>query len=198
MNKKANTDYPILETISNRWSPRSFREDEIPNEKIRSLFEAARWASSGFNDQPWRYMVGSKGSTSWNNLLDCLVEGNRDWAKKAPFLILVCAETISKTTGKFSTYATFDAGQSLALLCIQATELGLYTHPMAGFHKDKAISLFHLPSTVEPIVILAVGYKDSPDLLPENLKNLEVSPRQRKNFNEFVFTDKFNQPSEIF
>ena len=98
MNKKATTEYKVLNVISERWSPRSFREDEIPVEKIRSLFEASRWSSSAFNDQPWRYIVGIKGSSSWNNILDCLVEGNRDWAQRSPLLLLVCAETLSPKT----------------------------------------------------------------------------------------------------
>ncbi len=198
MNKKANHTFPILDLIAERWSPRSFKTEDVPVQKIQSLFEAARWCSSAFNDQPWRYIVGNKKNPTWNAIFDCLNEGNREWNQNVPLLILVCCETHSPITGKTNPYASFDTGQSMATLCQQAQYLGLHTHPMAGFHKEKAREFFQLPSTIEPLTVLAVGYLDTPNKLSEKYMTAELSERKRRGFSEFVFFEKYNQPLEMF
>lgn len=159
----APADHPIHDLIKNRWSPRAFAEKTVESEKIDSLLEAARWAPSSFNEQPWRYVVGIKGDETHAKLTECLVEGNA-WAKAAPVLMLSVAKKLFDRNQKPNRHYLHDTGAASTIMALQATELGLFIHQMAGYDLDKARELFHIDETYEPAAMIAIGYP------PENLQ----------------------------
>jgi len=191
MSKKAVTTYPVHEYIQNRWSPRAFADKLIDKNKIMSLFEAARWSASAFNEQPWRFIYATRDNPeAFNKLLNCLVEGNRIWCKNAPLLILtVVKKTFSNN--KQNTKAEHDLGLATGNLTFQAMSMGLYVHPMSGIDVDNAIKIFNIPVDYLPSTMIAAGYLGNPEQLPEHLMKPEISPRKRKPFNEIVFEGKF-------
>ncbi len=186
MEKKAKTEYPIHEHLANRWSPRSFDVSKnITQEDINSLFEAARWAPSAFNVQPWSFIYGKRNNQTFNKIVDVLVPFNQLWAPKSSVLILVCGNEKLADGNNNPTY-TYDCGNAVANLTLEATSRGLYVHQMSGFDVNKAKTQFNLPENIIPLAILAVGYIDAPENLHENLVNMEMAPRERKPFQEFV------------
>jgi nitroreductase len=191
--KHAETAYPIHELLRARWSPRAFAARPIEREVICSLLEAARWAPSSFNEQPWRFLVARKeDSETLKKLAGCLSEGNRPWAERAPLLILTVAKTYFRDDpAKANRHAFHDVGLATQNLVIQATALGLYVHQMAGFDRAGARELFDIPEGYEPVAVLAVGYLDDPDTLPENLRERELAPRARKPLREIAFAERF-------
>jgi nitroreductase len=198
MKKTAPAKYDIHPLLAERWSPRAYSSKEIPAKAIQRLFEAARWAPSSSNDQEWRFIIGFKGDEAHKKLFDTLVEFNRLWAGEAYMLMLVCGETISKKTGKYSPIYAYDVGQAVAMLSIQATHEGLYAHQMGGFDKSRAKEIFELPEHVEPLTVISIGYSGNAEDLHPNLKPMEKAERVRNNFNTFVFTNKFGEPSTLF
>ena len=176
--------------IAKRWSPRTFSDKEIEPEKITLMFEAARWAPSCYNEQPWTFIAGSKKSCPevWDQVLSCLVEFNQSWAKPAPLLIITVAHLKFAKNGNDNVIAKYDLGQSAMSLVLQAQSMGLFTHQMGGFDSEKARTLFNLPENYVAVSIIAVGYLGTLDQLGEDLRKLEESPRQRKEQTEFVFT----------
>ena len=193
MEKPADTTFDIHPIIKKRWSPRAFQSTPIQKETVQRLLEAARWAPSSFNEQPWRFMVGFKGDDTWQKIHDTMVEFNQQWAGNAPVLIMAIGNKIS-SKGKTNAVYQYDVGQSMAYLTFQATEEGLATHQMGGFSKEKAIELFGLPEDHEPIALIAIGRQDKPGALSPDFEKMEKSPRVRKPFDELVFAGKFGQP----
>lgn len=178
---------PIHPLLENRWSPRSFSNQPVETESLLSLFEAARWAPSANNLQPWVYIVTTQAEPQpYAALLGTLGERNQLWAKHAPVLILAVVQT-EREPGKPHFWASYDLGQSVAQLAIEAVDLGLAVHQMAGFDRSKAGLLFQIPAGFEAMTVLAVGYIGSPDHLPEDQRQREISPRQRKPLSQFVF-----------
>ncbi|MDO8896520.1 MAG: nitroreductase family protein, partial [Bacteroidales bacterium] len=157
MQKPANNIYPIHPLIRKRWSPRAFLTKSVEKDKLQSLFEAARWAASGSNDQPWQFIVGFNGDETWNRIFETLVEFNQLWTKEVPVLLVACANTISKKSGRKNPSYEYDLGQAVATLSLQATHMGLFVHQMGGFDKAKTVLLFELPNTSKPIVAIAIG-----------------------------------------
>ncbi len=198
MKKIAPAIYDIHPLLAARWSPRAYSPKEIPVEGLRRILEAARWAPSSSNDQEWRYIIGFRNDFTYRKIFDTLVEFNQLWAGEAPVLLLACTETISPKTGKPGSIAIYDAGQSVAMLTIQAEHEGLFVHQMGGFDKKKIREYFDLPDSVEPLTILSIGYYGDPTKLHPNLQPLEKSDRVRNNFNTFVFTNKYGEPSGLF
>jgi nitroreductase len=198
MNKPAPVTYEVHPLISSRWSPRAYNSKDIPKDALRRIFEAARWAPSSSNDQEWRYIIGFKGDQTWQHIFDTLVEFNQLWAKDAPVLILACGMTISAKTGKNSPVYSYDVGQSVAMLSLQAAHEGLYVHQMGGYDKQKARELFNLPNEVEPLTAISIGYYGDAGNLHPNLQPMEMAERVRNNFNTFVFANKYGQPSGLF
>ncbi|MFB6346610.1 MAG: nitroreductase family protein [bacterium] len=194
MEKPAETDHPVHELIQRRWSPRTFSDEPIGDETLRSLFEAARWAPSCYNDQPWHFIVGSKRhhSDTYADLYDCLVEGNQTWAETAPVLALSVARTRFEHNGKENKHALHDVGLAAENLVLEALSRGIFVHQMAGFSEDKARKTFDIPENHEPVAAFAMGYPGSPDSLPEELQKKEESDRSRKPLDEFVFTGKWD------
>ena len=198
MEKLAETQIPIHELIRRRWSPRAFSERPVESDKLRSVLEAARWAPSSRNEQPWAYLVATREDPeSYEALLGVLVSANRSWAHKAPVLILTLAHTQFAKDGAPNRHGFFDLGQATANLLIQATSLGLATHQMAGFDVEAARQRFRVPAGWEPMSVMALGYPGEVESLPEALREREVEPRRRKPLDEFVFSGTWGHPASI-
>jgi nitroreductase len=198
MQKLAETRYPIHELLRERWSPRAFADRMVEPEKLRSLLEAARWAPSSFNEQPWSFIVATKEHAGeYERLLSCLVEGNVRWAQHAPVLMLSVARLAFERNQKPNRHAFHDVGLAVENLVIQATALGLAVHQMAGFHVDKARELFSIPDGHEPVAALVLGFPGDPAGLPEDLREREVAPRIRKPLESFVFSGQWGQSSPL-
>jgi len=195
--KPAETSAPIHDLIRHRWSPRAFDPRPVEPEKLRSLFEAARWAASSYNAQPWYFLVGTKDDPeNYNRVLHTFVEFNQSWAKQAPVLALSVAK-LTFDDGKPNRHAFHDVGQSAANLTTQAEELGLSVHQMAGIDPEKARKVFHIPADYEAVAGIALGYAGDPASLPDELRKRELAPRQRKPLDSFVFTGQWGKSSPL-
>lgn len=186
--KQAVTAYPVDRLIRDRWSPRAFADRSVDRETLGSLLEAARWAASCFNDQPWSFIVAPReDAAAFAKALSCLVPGNQAWAKDAPLLLLSLARTTFAHNGKPNRHAWHDVGAATAQMALQAASLGLYIHPMAGIEVEKIRSDYALPDNVDPVAAIAVGWLGDPATLPEKLEKSERGPRSRKDLGEVVF-----------
>jgi nitroreductase len=155
---------------------------------VNSLFEAARWAPSSNNEQPWRFVAAGKDEAEqWNRLLACLVEGNRIWAARAPMLILSIARLHFEKWDKPNRHALHDVGMATGNLVLQATALGLVARQMAGFDVEKARIDLKIPSGFEPVAMIAVGYPGDPTQLPDALRQRELASRERHTSSTFVY-----------
>jgi nitroreductase len=187
MNKPATTNVTLHELIRNRWSPRAFAEKPVAPEILRSLFEAARWAPSSNNEQPWAYLVATKDDPeNFAKMLGVLVEFNASWAKHAPVLALSVAHLKTQRDGKPNRVALHDVGSATAQLTFEANSRDLLVHQMAGFDAEKARQTFAIPPDWEPVAAIALGYPGDHASLPEKLREREVAPRMRKPLDEFV------------
>ena len=163
MEKPAETAYPIEELLRRRWNPRAFAERPVEPEKLASMFEAARWSASCFNEQPWTFIVATRDDAAeFARLLSCLVEGNQTWASHAPVLMVSVARLNFAQTGKPNRHAIHDVGLATAQMILQATAMGLFAHPMAGFYPDKVRELYGVPEGYEPVAAIAAGYPGNP------------------------------------
>jgi nitroreductase len=197
MEKPADTQYPIHDLLRQRWSPRAFDDRPIEPEKLRSLFESARWAPSSNNRQPWRFLVATKEEkTEYDRLFNCLVEANQKSAYRAPVLMLTVAQ-LQFENGSPNRHALHDTGMAAENLVIQATALGLVAHQMAGFRIDQARADCKIPEGYEPVAMIAVGYPGDPALLSDRLRAREVQPRVRKPLTELVYSATWEQPSPL-
>ncbi len=188
----------LLELLERRWSPVAFSPRAVEPEKLRSLLEAARWAPSSFNEQPWVYLVATKDDPeNFQRLMGSLVEGNRAWAQHAPVLMLSVAKLNFALNGKPNRHALHDVGAAAAFLTMQATALGLYVHQMAGFDIEKARREFSIPEGYEPAAAMALGYLGDGADLPEKLRGRSPSARNRKPISEFVFTGSWGNTSPL-
>jgi nitroreductase len=195
---KAVTDYPINELIASRWSPYSFANRSVNDEDLRSLFEAARWAPSSYNEQPWSYLVAKREvADEFDRLLSCLVEGNQAWAKAASVLALGISRLNSARDNQPNRAAIHDLGVASASLVLEATARGLAVHQMIGIFPDKVRELYSVPEGHEPMTALAIGYAGDPNDLPEGLRARDAARRPRKPLKEFVFGGKWGATSNI-
>jgi nitroreductase len=198
MTKTAQTQVPILDLIAERWSPRAYQSRLVETEKIVAMLEAARWAASGGNSQPWSFVVATSDRPDDHIVMvRCLGEGNQRWARHAPLLMLVVAET-ETLDGQRRRHAWYDCGQAVSNLAIQAMHDGLMLRQMGGFDRDLARALYGIPATHEPICVLAIGYRADSDSLPEDLRDREDSPRVRKPLSDMVFSTKWGNTSDRF
>src|SRR5580704_17138322 len=187
MHKPAPSDFPVHQLIIDRWSPRAFSERPVPPDVLRSLFEAARWAPSSSNEQPWAYIVGTREDhENFAKMVSVLIEFNAGWAKNAPVLALAVAELNFAKNNAPNRNAQYDTGAATALLSVEATARGLAVHQMAGFDPAKAREVFAIPAGWEAIAAIAIGYPGDPNSLPQALKDRELAPRTRKPLSEFV------------
>ena len=197
MQKPAITQAPIHDIIANRWSPRAYDANKAVSQKqIISLLEAARWAPSCFGDEPWRFIVWDKNQdeTAWDIAYDCIVPGNQTWAKDAPVLILICADTLFSHNQKPNRWANYDTGAAAVSLCLQATSMGLVTHQMGGFDGEKTHAAFGIPEQIEMMSMLAVGYAADADTLSDEFKERALAPRKRRPLGELFYDGVWNQP----
>jgi nitroreductase len=198
LEKPAQTGTPVHKLISHRWSPRIFENRAVEPGKLRSLFEAARWAASSFNAQPWSFIVATKDDpANYQRVLDCFIEFNQGWAKSAPVLALSVAQMKFGHNNQPNSHAFHDVGQAAATLQIQAEELGLAVHQMAGIVPDKAREIFKIPAGYDVVAGFAIGYPGDPAALPDQLREKEVAPRERKPLDSFVFTGEWGKTSPI-
>jgi nitroreductase len=198
MQKPAITDSPVHELLKNRWSPRAFSERPVEPQVLRSLFEAARWAPSSNNEQPWAYLVATKDDAeNFAKMLGVLVEFNANWAKHAPVLALSVAHLKTNRDGKPNRVALHDVGTATAQLTFEANARGLLVHQMAGFDAEKARQTFAIPPDWEPVAAIAIGYPGNPESLPDKLRERELASRTRKPVDEFVMTGSWGHTASF-
>jgi nitroreductase len=179
----------VLPIFHTRWSPRSFTDREVSKADLAKVFEAARWAASSFNEQPWRFLVGTRNSTAYQKIFDSLMPFNQQWAYAAPVLILGTARTKFSHNGTPNRVALFDLGAASSYLTLQAAALGLVAHQMGGFEPDAARKAFAIPEDYIFGSVIALGYQGEPAALPnEQFLAQELAPRQRKPLKDFVFS----------
>ncbi len=189
--KQAAPAHPIHELISSRWSPYAFADRPVSQKDLCSLFEAARWAASSYNEQPWSYIVATREDPEeFQRLLSCLVDGNQPWAQAAPVLGLGCASLQFTRNNKPNPAAIHDLGLASATLTFEATARGLYVHQMIGIVPAKARQLYQIPEHVQPLTGLAIGYPADPSQLAETYRQRDLAQRDRKPLADFVFGRK--------
>lgn len=188
MSRSATVDVDIHELLKQRHSPYAFDPGRpVAGEDLRALFEAARWAMSSYNEQPWRYVVGVKGQgDTWDRIHDVLVEGNQPWAANAPVLALGIYDRWFARNDKPNKAAAHDLGAASAMLTLEATARGLVVHQMIGIEPEQARVTFALEERLEPFTALAIGYAGEPHHIPETYAERDRTPRQRKPVSEFV------------
>ncbi|PPS42404.1 nitroreductase [Chroococcidiopsis sp. TS-821] len=198
MDKTAKTQYPIDDLLRRRWSPLAFSARMVEPDKLRTVLEAASWAASSFNEQPWSFIVAtSDNKVEFERLLSILAQGNQEWAQYVPVLMLSVAKLHFERNGNENRHAFHDVGAAAATLAIQATALGLFIHQMAGFDVAKAKEIYGIPEGYEPVAAIALGYLGDPQTLSDKLQQREMSPRTRKPLETFVFSGGWNQPSPL-
>jgi nitroreductase len=199
--KTVQPDYSILSIFGKRWSPYAFSSRPVSPEDMRACFEAARWAPSSYNEQPWRYVVAtSEQKERFDTLVECLAEGNRPWAKRAPVLAIGMYKQTFERNGKENKAAPHDLGIASAFLTVEATHRGLHVHQMIGIEPDTIREKFDLPENVEPYTAIALGYLgDHSDLdeLPEDYAKRDKNERTRLEQSQFVFGGDFGVPLDI-
>jgi nitroreductase len=194
MHKRTPSDFPIHDLVAERWSPRAFSDKPVAADVLQSLFEAARWAPSSSNEQPWVYIVARKeDAEAFEKLLSVLVPANSLWARNAPVLALAVAELAFAKSGSPNRNAQHDVGAASAWLTVEATSRGLFVHQMGGFDAQKAREVFEIPAGWEPIAAMAIGYPGDPESLPQPLLDREKAPRTRKPISAFVMSGKWGQ-----
>lgn len=187
MEKPAVVEHPVQEIVRRRWSPRAFSDRPVEPGALRSLLEAARWAPSSYNEQPWAFLVARREEPAeFDRMLGCLVPGNQTWARSAPVLVISVAKQAFDRNGKPNRHAFHDVGAAAAWLTVEATARGLFVHQMAGIDVEKIRETFGVPAGLEPAAGIAIGYLADP---------AEPAPRVRKPQAEFVFSGGWGQPA---
>lgn len=195
MIKIANTDYPIHELIKNRWSPYQFSSQSVSKEDLLSLFEAARWAPSSYNEQPWRFIVATKDQPEeFEKLFSCLLEGNQAWAINAPILVLGISHLNFERNSEYNKAAIHDLGAAVSYLSFEATARGLSIHQMIGIEPSKAKKLYAIPDDYEVLTAFAIGYADTSEQNEDTYAERDNTKRSRKKMNELVYQKQWKQP----
>jgi nitroreductase len=198
MHKIRPVDHDIHELLKRRWSPRAFDDRSIAPDKLRRIFEAARWSPSCFNEQPWRFIVGVKGEgDTYDRISEALKPGNRRWTHTAPVLAFICGKKTFTRNDKPNNWHVYDAGQAAAHLTIQAMSEDVFVHQMAGFSVEKARELFRIPDDYAVVTAMAMGYVGDPAQLPEELRKSEAAPGSRRPLTETVFGDEWDRPHAV-
>ncbi|WP_348263467.1 nitroreductase family protein [Telmatobacter sp. DSM 110680] len=178
----------VLPVILERWSPRAFADRDVSPADLKVIFEAARWAPSSFNEQPWRFIIGHRNSETYKKIADALVPFNNAWATTAPVLILSVAKTRFSHNDSPNNYALHDLGAADGFITLQAASMGIATHQMAGFDQAKAREAFAIPEVYAIGSVMAMGYQGEPSILGEHYQGQEQSPRGRKPLSEIVLS----------
>ena len=196
--KLATSDHPIHDLIQRRWSPRAFADRAVSPELQRSLFEAARWAPSAGNGQPWSFIVADRfrDPEGFATMLDLLNVRNQDWARHASLLLIGVTQRI-RDEGKEARHALYDLGMAAENLVLQGVELGLAAHQMAGFDYERAREVYAIPPSHEAIVAIAMGYQGIHSALPAELQLREMAERQRKPLSSFIYAGRFGESADL-
>jgi len=198
LDKRAATEHTIQELLAIRWSPYAFDSRPVSKADLQSLFEAARWAASSYNEQPWRYLVATQEEPEeFAKLLSCLVEPNQVWAKAAPLLAVSVASLNFKLNNKPNKAAIHDLGLAACSLTLEATARGLAVHQMIGIVPERVRELYGIPDGYEAVTALAIGYVGDPQRLPPKLKERDLAPRTRRPLREFVFSGRWGRASGL-
>ena len=196
--KTAETAAPVHSLIAERWSPYAWSDAPVASADLAALFEAARWAPSSYNEQPWRWIVARReNEPAFARLLSTLVEANRVWARHAPVLAIGLAVGDFVRNGKPNRAAQHDLGGAAAHLTFEATARGLAVHQMIGIEPERVRELYAVPDGVEPLTALAIGVAGNPAELPEKLRERDLAPRTRKPLSELVFAERFGLPAGL-
>lgn len=196
MSKIANTSIEIFPLLASRWSPRAFSDQKISNDSLLKILEAARWAPSSSNLQPWQFIVGKKEEETYQKIFETLGEFNQLWAHNAAVLMLSIGKRFEKD-GNENRIFKYDVGQAVAHLSVQAMSENIYVHQMGGFSAKKAIELFEIPKDYEPLTVIALGYLGDPKMLHPRMQVSETAERERKPLSDFVFALKFGEISYL-
>lgn len=180
----------IHDLITSRWSPRAFDRKPIEFEKVQLLFDAAKWAPSSRNAQPWRFIFATSDIPDYEVLLDLLDETNQVWAKTAPLLVLSLAQVVSTYKNRLNRLAFYETGMAVSNLLLQATYMGLHVHQMAGYDVERAKETLVVPTRYEPAAMMAIGYRGDPAQLPENVSAWEERERTRMEISKFLVSGK--------
>jgi nitroreductase len=194
--RTAVTAVPLHPILADRWSTRAYDATPLDDDTVIALLEAARWAPSAMNAQPWRFVVGRRGDATWQAIHDTLADGNRLWADQAPLLILAAART-TNVDGTPRAVAPYELGLAVSQLSTQAYAEGLHVHQMGGFDAQTARAALAIPGDFTPYVVLAIGRRGSDDHLPEFLRTLEQGPRERLPLDELAFAGTWGQPADL-
>ncbi|MGQ8335373.1 nitroreductase family protein [Sunxiuqinia sp. A32] len=179
--------------IEQRYSPKAFSANKVEVEKVRLLIDAAKWAASSRNEQPWRFIIGERDRINHKNIFSTLTSSNQLWNEKVPLLIMTLIKKDSSYHGRPNFYAQHDLGLAIGNLCVQATYMGLHVHQMGGFDKEMATDAFSIPEQFIPMTVIAVGYIENKDGISDDLKKEDQQPRTRKTFDQIVFNDDWNK-----
>jgi nitroreductase len=197
MQNPTNNKYAVNNLIEQRWSPRAFSVKPVEIEKIQSILEAARWAPSAFNEQPWRFIVGQKGDDTYDSILNTLIDWNILWAGKANVLIVNIAKKTFSHNGKQNVTFKYDLGQAVSSMILEVVNQGLYSHQMSGFDANKAAELLNIPDDFQAVSVTAIGYYGNINELPKDIAEVETRPRERKELKDIIFNNKFGESYEL-
>jgi len=186
-----NADHTIHEIFLKRWSPRAMSGELISEEELKTLFEAARWAPSTYNEQEWRFLYAWQNSEHWSTFFELLAEPNQKWCHKASVLVVVLSHKVFERNSKPNPVHTFDSGSAFENLALQGGVMGLVIHGMAGFDRDKARTSLHVPEDYDVEAMIAIGKPGDPDELPENYREMDLNPSGRKKVEEFICEGPF-------
>ena len=191
MSKEKQVDHPIHPLLSDRWSPRLFSERQVSRNDLLSILEAARWAPSAFNEQPWRFIYGFKGSPEFDVIHSCLKEGNQSWTKDASVLILTFSKDFFDRNQKPNNIAKHDLGLAAMSMVIEAQSKNIFTHQMAGIEADKIIVEYKIPEGFTPFTGIALGYLAAAESLNEEQKKSEYKVQSRNPIPSFAGEGNF-------
>ncbi|MEM8549904.1 MAG: nitroreductase family protein [Verrucomicrobiota bacterium] len=192
----AHPDHAILPIIQERYSPYVLTGEPVSKALVLSCLEAARWAASSFNEQPWRYILALRSDgAAWDKALSCLVEANQQWAQNAGVLILACVKKTFAYNGKPNRVAEHDLGLAGCSLTLQAQALGLHVHMMGGIDAVAIKTGYQVPDDFEPLTAIAMGYAGAPDTGEAELAKRDTGPRERMPLSAFVYGESFGQAS---
>jgi len=200
MSRTARTSVPLHPLLAERWSPRAFDPTPLSDDDVTALLEAARWAPSAMNHQPWRFLVGRQGSdgadATYKGIYDALAGGNQQWASSAPLLVAALVRTENED-GTPRVIAPFELGLAVSQLTVQAHALGLHVHQMGGFDAAQVSDTFAVPATYTSVVVLAIGRQGDAESLPAWAAERESAPRERLALDDIAYADEFGLPLAV-
>ncbi len=194
---RANTDHPVSEIIAKRWSARAFSTKPVEFSKLLSILEAARWAPSSRNEQPWRYIVFTSDNPEMLKKAQSVLKEINDYAKRAPILICAITKKLYSENGSPNRLHFHDLGAANENMFLEAFNQGLIMHEMGGFDVQKARDIFNVPEDYEVGIMIAIGYQDTYHVLPERLRQKAFTPRVRKPLSEIVFIEEIGNGIKV-